>query len=359
MKISFAGATVFFFSLAALIFSVTLNSCASAGAVSAEEYFSLGMAYYDLGKFDEAEKWLNRAKMTDKTKSASEYNLGRIAFEAGRYSDAANHFESILKTDPENVMAIKAAAYTRIKTGEIEKAEALYKRVLKLVPESADDGYNYALVLYAMEKYEETEKVIKEHEFALLENNDVLLLLARSQNAQNKVEAIDTYDKWLVNNTDSKVRYEYARALEKGEFYARALEENRTLIKDLSKDSEDPKLYDVRFTIARLLLTADSKSDDGITEMETAVSEGYTDTEALEELLKDEKISAANKDGLKNIIDGIKRNAAQKEEAEKAAASEAENAKKAGKNAITADEAPENGIDLETDVKGGSGSSDE
>ncbi|MCL2271042.1 MAG: tetratricopeptide repeat protein, partial [Treponema sp.] len=67
-----------FFCIAAVI---ALNGCASWGAASAEEYFSIGMAYYDMGKFAEAEKWLNRAKARDRTMSASEYNLGRIAFE--------------------------------------------------------------------------------------------------------------------------------------------------------------------------------------------------------------------------------------------------------------------------------------
>ncbi|MDR2258264.1 MAG: tetratricopeptide repeat protein, partial [Treponema sp.] len=108
----------FFLSLvpAALFLTWAVSSCATWGA-SAEEYYSLGMAYFELGKFEEAEKWLNRARAADKTKTASEYNLGRIAFEAGRYQDAAKLFERILKKDPENVMALKAAAYTRIKTG--------------------------------------------------------------------------------------------------------------------------------------------------------------------------------------------------------------------------------------------------
>jgi tetratricopeptide (TPR) repeat protein len=265
------------------------------------------MAYYDMGKYDEAEKWLTRAKAKDRTMVASEYNLGRIAFETGRYEDAVKHFESILKRDPNNVLALKAAAYTRIRNGDIEKAAALYDRVLLLVPESADDGYNYALVLYAMKKYDEAEKVLKTHEFALLDNNDVLLLYARAQKEQGKPEAIDSYDKWLINNTDAKVRYEYAQLLESHALYARALEEYRTALAALAGSSVDPSKQDVRFSIAALLLIADSGSAEGITELNGAVADGFSDLDKIQELLNRDRISAANKESIRAVIAQVRR----------------------------------------------------
>jgi tetratricopeptide (TPR) repeat protein len=294
-----------------LIIFLTINSCASWGAASAEEYFAIGMAYYDMGKFAEAEKWLNRAKAKDKTKSASEYNLGRIAFETGRYEDAIKHFEAILKRDPVNVLALKAAAYTYIRSGDIEKAAVLYDRVLALVPESADDGYNYALVLYAMKKFAEAEQVLKNHEFALLDNNDVLLLYARAQKEQDKPEAIDSYDKWLVNNTSAQVRYEYGQLLESQELYARALDEYRLVLDGLATGNVDPAKQDVRFAIARLLLFADAGANNGIAELQEAVTEGFSDTEKITGLLEDGRISAANKEELRAILTQLERAAAE------------------------------------------------
>jgi Tfp pilus assembly protein PilF len=275
--------------------------------VSAEEYYSIGMAYYDMGKFADAEKWLIRARATDKTMTASEYNLGRIAFELGRFEDALKYFESILKRDPDNVLALKAAAYTRIRNGDIEEAAALYDRVLVLVPESADDGYNYALVLYAMKKYAETEQVLLKYEFALLDNNDVLLLYARSQKEQGKPEAIDSYDKWLNdNNTSAQVRYEYAQLLESHELYARALEEYRSALGGLTSGSGDPSRQEARFTIARLLLIADAGSAEGVTELKGAVDDGFSDPEKIAELLNDERITTANKEEVRAILTQVK-----------------------------------------------------
>jgi tetratricopeptide (TPR) repeat protein len=278
-------------------------SCASIRAASAEEYYSLGQAYFDLGKYDEAERWFNRALSVDKTRTASTYNLGRIAFEQGRYDDALKLFDGILAEDPDNVLALKAAAYTRIKTGELDKAESLYGRVLALVPESADDGYNYALVLSALNKNDKAEEVLARYPFALDENDGALLLLARVQHAQHKVEAADTYSRWLRNNSDPQVRYEYAQTLEEGEFYARALEEYRGILESV-KPEEKPPRAEVRFSLARLLLIADSQSEEGLTELKAALSEGFTGEDRLRELLADSRISSSAKEAIEQMLSG-------------------------------------------------------
>jgi tetratricopeptide (TPR) repeat protein len=350
-----------------MISGFSLNSCATWGGASAEEYYSLGMAYFELGNFTEAEKWLNRARAVDKTKVASEYNLGRIAFETGRYQDAAKLFERILKRDPQNVMALKAAAYTRIKMGDLAGAEDFYRRVLVLVPESADDGYNYALVLFTMEKYEAAEKVLTGYEFALMDNKDVLLLFARTQRAQDKIEAADSYAQWLADNSDPQVRYEYAQVLEKGELYARALEEYRTALNGLSQESTDPKKSDLRYTIARLLLVADPENEEGITELKTAVSEGFADMAALEELSADERISADHRESIRTLIDETERAAAETAKAEAAAAAEAaaeaaeaEEAEPEGADSAETGASPGEGAEsLKTEIQGGADGADE
>jgi tetratricopeptide (TPR) repeat protein len=300
-----------------------VSACVTGGAASAEEYFSLGMAYYDQGKYAEAERWLNRARMMDKTRVASEYNLGRIAYETGRYDDAVRLFERVLARDKVNVLALKAAAYSRIKVGDLVGAEGLYDRVLELEPESADQGYNYALVLMALEKPEQAEEVLLKYKITMADNKNSLLLLARAQKAQNKVEAADTYSQWLQGKDDAKVRYEYAQVLESAEFYAKALEEYQAVIAALPQGQAadaDPSALartDVRVTAARLLLIADPEKNDGILELETAVTEGLADTEKLTKLLDEPGISAAHKAEINRIIEGIeKAKAAAPEESE-------------------------------------------
>jgi tetratricopeptide (TPR) repeat protein len=291
---------------AAALCAVQAASCASDGEGRAREYYSIGMAYFELGKYDDAELWLNRAAAADRTMTASEYNLGRIAFETGRYEDAAGYFERILAKDPDNVTALKAAAYSRIKNGDREKAEALYARVLALVPESADDGYNYALVLYSLEKYEACEDALDRHPFALEEDSSSLLLLARAQKAQNKAEAVNSYAKWAAaGRPDPQGLYEYARALEAAGLYARALEQYRAAIASLEKDTDAVKRAAFRFEEARLLLTADPDNSEGIDGLKASVAEGFSDAEAIGALLLDDRITKDNKDEIRRILDGI------------------------------------------------------
>jgi tetratricopeptide (TPR) repeat protein len=301
----------FFLSFAILLFSVFAGCTTS--ATSAEEYFSIGMAYFELGKYEEAEKWLNRAKSSNKTMVASQYNLGRLAFERQQYHDAAKYFEDILRKDQNNVLALKAAAYTRIKTGDIDLAEKHYSKLLELVPESVDDGYNHALVLYAMGRYSDAQTVLEKYLLSLLGNSEVQLLFARSQAAQNKVEAIDSFSSWLNNNTDARVRYEYGLVLEKHEYYARAMEEYRKALTETSSSDKDLN-NNIRFALSRVLLIADNTSSAGITELQTAVNEGFDDIPAVEELLTKEKISPASKRSIETIIYNMKLAALSREE---------------------------------------------
>ncbi|MDR2660313.1 MAG: tetratricopeptide repeat protein [Spirochaetaceae bacterium] len=280
-------------------------SCSSL-TTSAEEYYAIGMSYFEMGRYEEAERWLNRALSRNRTMSASEYNLGRIAYGTGRYTEALRKFNAILKKDPENVMAMKAAAYTQVKMGNVEEAQRLYDRVLELEPESADNGLNYATILYAMDKPEEAEDVLQTYSYAILDDKDALLLLARVQKAQKKPEAIDSYDMWLSKNNDPQVQYEYTIALEDGGFYARALEAARKTLSELSADTDTLKRSTIRFVIARLILVSDPENTEGITELREAIRAGFADQDAIDALVKDSRLSKALQDEARRTIDTAK-----------------------------------------------------
>jgi tetratricopeptide (TPR) repeat protein len=213
-----------------------LSSCLTS-AIKAEEYYNMGMAYFELKKYAQAENWFNKAKYNTLTRTASEYNLGRIAYETGRYREARRYFEQIVHRDGENITALKAAAYTCIMLEEFDKAEDYYRRILELVPESYDEGYNYALVLMALGKAEDAENALTAHTDILnpdnnTENVKALLLLARSQKEQGKPEAADTYTACLQKEDNPVVRAEYAGYLAEMGHTEKALKEYKLALEN-------------------------------------------------------------------------------------------------------------------------------
>lgn len=303
---------------------VFFSGCASSGKVpSAQDYYTLGMAYFDLGKYAEAEKWLLQARRADQTFTASEYNLGRIAFELGRYDEACERFEGLLQKDPDNVMVLKAAAFARLKWGDLGKAETYYKRIVDLSPASVDSRYNYALVLNALGKYEAAEHLLLQ---LLNENkNDFtsLLLLARTRNAEGKVEALDDYARYLMNNENSEVRLEYAQALVKAQYFGRSLENYQALLKLSSDALGGIKKADLYFEAAKILLLSGpaigigpsvtpndtsggpsapiEQENLGLTYLKNALREGFKDSQALSALIQDSRLSKGQKEKIEAL----------------------------------------------------------
>lgn len=286
----------------AILAGMFLSSCAGTrSAVSAEEYYSLGMAYFDMGNYTEAEKWLLRARSVDKTKTASEYQLGRIAFENGRYGEAAELFESILEQDQENTMLLKSAAYANIYAGNPEKARSQYERLLKLVPGSRDAEYNYALVLYVLEAYEDAEFVLKS--IPLDSDPEALLLMARTQKKLNRVEAVDSYALWLEQDETAPVLVEYAEAAEQSEFYVRAIEAYRKLLSMSLPDKMEPGFHEIKSRLAMLLLIADPEDTEAFTLVEEILDDSGDKEELRNFFMGDDRISESNRQKIQDLIE--------------------------------------------------------
>jgi hypothetical protein len=74
----------------------------------------------------------------------------------------------------------------------------------------------------------------------------------------------------------------------------------------------------VRFAVARVLLIADGDNTEGVKELQSAVSDGFNDITAVEKLLN-YRISAANKTGIQEVINNMKKTAVEEEQKKEAA----------------------------------------
>ncbi len=295
-----------------LAFLAALSSCAGVQAASAEEYYNLGIAYYDLGKFAEAERWFQKAARADKTRVASEYNLGRIAYETGKAEEAARIFERLLEKDGDNVVTLKAAAFARLKNGDFEKAAAHYERVVTLLPETEDATYNYALVLHGMKQDERALEILGPLLIRHPEDADALLLRARVEKSLGRPEAVDSYAARLERGDDPVIRREFAEACEAAGLYVRAVESYDLILKAGKADAAGVGRGVVRFAKARALLIAGGEGlgDGGLKELETALAEGFKDRTALDALVADDRVAA--KEEVARIVDAAGKQAEEK-----------------------------------------------
>jgi hypothetical protein len=99
--------------------------------------------------------------------------------------------------------------------------------------------------------------------------------------------------------------YEYAQVLENAGFYARALEQYREAMNALTQDTEQLKRSTLRFEQARLLLIADPENSEGITELSASVNEGFSDTERINVLLLDDRITHTHREEIRSILDEL------------------------------------------------------
>ncbi len=279
-----------------------LAACATAGpSVPPEDYYSLGTAYFELKRYAEAEKYFSLAARDVKTRPAAEYQLARIQYERGDSEGAARRFERLLEADPENTLALRAAAYSWMKAGSYEDAIRLYGRLDLLLPESPDSRFNYALALAEAGRLVEAVDRVLPYLERKPEDRDAQLFAARTERKLARPEAIDRFKTALDLKDEAPVRFEYAEVLESHGFYARAVENYEKVLSTGLQANASPSPASVRFALARSLLIA-GEAERGVSELEAAVKDGFADREALSALAADERITA--REQVRTIVDG-------------------------------------------------------
>lgn len=109
--------------------------------------------------------------------SAIRMNLGGMYLEYRQLHLAAAQFERVLKSMPQHIDAKINLGIVKMARGEAEAAETDFGEVLKSDDKNLPALYNYASVLYQLQKYKDSESVLKKY-IALLPENSQQMQMA-------------------------------------------------------------------------------------------------------------------------------------------------------------------------------------
>lgn len=164
----------------------------------------LGALYLQLGKFDLAKAYLERAISINQSNSIAHFNLGNVFLQMGRFENAIRSYQEVIKLNPVFAEAHFNLGNAFREKGRLDEAIHSYQNTVGLNPYHADAHYNLGN-LFTISK--NLEKAIESYNLALSINPkhaDALLNRGFAYQSQGKMkEALENYHILLKINPDS------------------------------------------------------------------------------------------------------------------------------------------------------------
>ncbi len=129
-----------------------------------DETFLLLMGARNAAKAGEPETAISRyQRLVDRNSGPAEarHELGWVLLMVERLNEAAEQFETVLKENPNHVLALRALLDTYKKSARNEETFEILQRLVTLVPDDRDLRLQLALELHKRGRYAEAEKHIR------------------------------------------------------------------------------------------------------------------------------------------------------------------------------------------------------
>jgi tetratricopeptide (TPR) repeat protein len=277
--------------LPALAAALLVAGCASAprGRDLALEYYAIGNAWLDMGRYEKALDAYRSALRLDPAFVKADYNLALTYARMRSTADAETILNRLLAEDPRNVTLLSTLAWAYHLGGRDGEALATYDRVLAAAPESVDAWYNSALILWKEGK--KAEALERTRRMLALAPEDPQGLLAAGSlllESGDAASAEDFLGRYIQRKPDDlEGRFLLAQALESQRAFARAIAAYDGIL------GRDQKQAGAWFGKARLLLTVVEDPERGLEALGRALALGFADKEAARALLASEGLKEA------------------------------------------------------------------
>jgi tetratricopeptide (TPR) repeat protein len=128
---------------------------------SSRAYAFVGVCYRHLGRFEEAEKYLQQGLKLDPRDVPCLYNLGFIASRQGKYELADRYLNETLRVDPNHAAALLELGNLKMHQRKFEDAVPLLRKAVQLNPQAATVYYRLAIAERSLHQMEVAERDLK------------------------------------------------------------------------------------------------------------------------------------------------------------------------------------------------------
>lgn len=149
------------------------------------------------------------------------FNKALALDKSGKYEEAIELYDKILKTDPDHIKALRKKGIALYFLGKYQEAAEIYDKVLKIDPKDIDVLNNKGIVLSCLGKHQEAielyDKILEiDPGFSNAKENRnkslVKLDLIKSKNTAKSMKKVITDDK-SINDLEQKLNIKYSQIL--------------------------------------------------------------------------------------------------------------------------------------------------
>ncbi|MGP1455316.1 MAG: tetratricopeptide repeat protein [Treponema sp.] len=137
-----------------------------------KEYFEIAQAYAEVGKYDKAIEYYEKAAVDPAYKNATQYSLARMYGLKNEWKKACSLLEPQYNEAPENIMVLNAYAYALASAGEYEQACTMYHTLYEKNQSDPEAALNYARILVIAQKYDEATAFIEKIKTQFVEHEE-------------------------------------------------------------------------------------------------------------------------------------------------------------------------------------------
>ena len=124
--------------------------------------FFLGVAYGNLGHYDDAISAYREALRINPEDAYAWFNLGNAYRNLDRYDDAISAYREALRINPEDAEAWNNLGFAYGELYHYDDAISAYREALRINPEEAESWYNFGLAYYNLDRYDDAIAAYRE-----------------------------------------------------------------------------------------------------------------------------------------------------------------------------------------------------